>query len=408
MGKTIFNHNSIKREFNRRYNNIQFIHMLLFVSSIPHAIWILFSIYSQPIKILSSGSLWIALILILKNSFLYKRKHYRLIDRLILCLLIITGLQFIRFIIFDNMENTLTVLTNPINGLCLCIPLLYYIYNYSFTLKYVYRCGLILICISSICFQGNYYVLYLSPIIIQYSLHTKKKRIFIYCILLLSLLFIIKDAFIPNELTGDTQRAFIIILIYAIIVIIAKLYKKYYRLIALCVACISITLPISLFSYSIATKESIFTRINDMENEKIGVDTRTFLYTELLTDLNQKKAFWEGLGIAQGYNSFYFFKNKTRDVNEVHFLHLLFRGGSLWLFFYMAIIIYSIFYAIKFSKNYLCLGGSIMLSGYFLAGFICDINGFNFIHVIIFFFIAACSSNKWTQLSNSNVLRLIK
>lgn len=390
-----------------RHRSTQLIYILLFISSIPHAIWILFSIYPQPVKVISSGTLWIALILILRHIFLYKKKSHRLIDYLILGLLTITGLQFLRFIFLDETEKILTVLTNPTNGLCICIPILYYIYNYSFALKYIYKYGLILACISTIFLQGNYYVLYLSPIIIQYSLGIKKNRIFIYCILSLSLLFILKNTFIPDELTGDTQRAYIIILSYAIIIFIAKLFKKYYRLIALCVACVSIVLPISLFSYSVETQESVFMRINDVENEKIGVDTRTFLYMELLTDLNQKDAFIEGLGIAKGYNSPYF-NSKERDTNEVHFLHFLFRGGGLWLFIYMIIIIYSIFYAIKYSKNYLCLGGSIVLSGNFLSGFICDTNGFNFIHVIIFFFITVCSSNKWTQLSNAKILRLIK
>lgn len=383
------------------------IYILLFISSIPHAIWILFSIYPQSVKIVSSSTLWIALILILKNAFQYRTQKSRLINWFIIGLLTITALQFFRYFAIDDTTKILTVLTNPINGLCLCIPILFYVCRSLYSLKCIYKYGVILICISIISLQSNYYILYLSPIIIHYSLHLKKHKIFIYCILSFSSLFIIRDAFIPNEVTGDTQRAIIIILCYAIIVFIASLYKRFYKLTAICVACVSIILPISLFVYSITTQESVFARINDVKDEKMGVDTRTFLYMELLTDLNQKDAFVEGLGIANGYDSPYF-NSKTRDVNEVHFLHFLFRGGGLWLSLYMIIIIYSIFYAITHSRNYLCLGGSIILSGYFLAGFICDINGFNFIHVIIFFYITACSSHKWTKLSNSDILKLMK
>lgn len=65
-------------------------------------------------------------------------------------------------------------------------------------------------------------------------------------------------------------------------------------------------------------------------------------------------------------------------------------------------------YSIKKSKNNLCLGGSIMLSGYFFSSFIIDTNSINFIHVIIWFLIAICTSSKFNNLSNIEIIKLIK
>ena len=394
------------------YRYIKYIYTLLFLSSISHAVWGLFFLYSQPVKIFSSSCLWMALILIVKTTLLYKNKKRRIIDWLVISLLFITCMQFFRFFIFENGENLITTMTNPYYGLCLCIPVLYYATNSFVALKFIYKYGLILAFISSvICMRSNYYVMYLMPIFIHYGIYLKiKSKIFIYLILLFSFIFILKDAFVPDKLTGDSQRALLIPLLYTFAIFIAKKIKKIYRLIAVFIAIISITLPISLFCYSIVTNESIFQQMNNIEDEKLSVDTRTFLYVELLTDLKKNDSYLQGLGITKGYYSPYFSQriSDLRDVNEVHFLHYLMRGGGIWLILYMVVIIYSIFYAIKKSNNYLCLGGSIILSGYFFAGFICDINSFNFIHVILWFFISVCSSPKWNQLSNIEILKLIK
>lgn len=413
MGETIYFNNSIKKRSTlEMYRYTKYIYTLLFFSSISHAVWGLFSVYPQLVKIFSSGCLWTALILIIKTTLLYKNKKRRIIDWLVISLLSITFLQFLRFFILENGENLITTITNPYYGLCLCIPILYYTTDSFLSLKFIYKYGMILAFISSvICLRSNYYVMYLLPIIIYYGIYLKtKSKIFIYLLLLFSLIFILKDAFIPDNLTGDTQRALLIPLSYSFAIIIAKKIKKFYRLIAVYIAIISITLPISLFCYSVATNESIFQQMNNLENEKLNTDTRTFLYVELLTDLKKNDAFLQGLGIAKGYYSPFFSHRNSdlRDINEVHFLHYLMRGGGIWLILYMMVIIYSIFYAIKKSNNYLCLGGSIILSGYFFAGFICDINSFNFIHVILWFFISVCSSPKWNQLSNLEILKLIK
>lgn len=404
MGAIIQRNHSMKK---RKYKNIKSIFVLLFLSSIPYTVWLLFFLFPQYIKVISSGCLWLAIIFSLKNIYIHINQSRRFIDYMVLCLLLITFLQFIRFYIWGGVVNWLTVLTNPIHVLCLMPPILYYNCQSLQSYKYIYKYSIILIGISILCLHSNYYLLYLSPIFFYYSLYNKKYRKIIYSIIILSFLLILKDSFIPNQKTGDTQRALIIISGYAILVFIATKTRKYYKKIAIYTVCISIILPLTLLAYSITTKISVFTYANEIKNENLGGDTRSFLYTELLNDITKKDKFIEGFGISNGYYSPYF-DNKNRDVNEVSFLHYLLRGGALWIFIYWTVIIYAIIYTIHYSKNYLCLGGSIILAGYFLASFIIDINGFNFIHVIIWFFITICSSPQWTQQSNADIYKLIK
>lgn len=387
------------------YINTKLIFILLCISSIPYAVLILFPLFPQPVKVLSSGVLWIAIFLILRNAFHHAKYHHSTADLLVSFLLFITLLQIIRAFMEEGHTKALTLLTNPVHAICLCTPILYYANQPIIALKYVYRFGLLLICISTFCLHSNYYILYMTPMIFPYALHRNKYQYLLYAIILSSLALLYKDAFIPNS-QGDTQRALLIILGYSIIVVVASKLKKYYRTIALFTACFSIIVPIALFCYSITKEQSVFEYTNEIEDDHIKGDTRTFLYMETLIDLQTKKAFIEGIGISNGYYS-PFFHERNRDVNEVTFLHYLFRGGLIWLIPYMLLIIYAIYHAIKYSRNLLCLGGSIMLSGYFFACFIMDVIALSFIHVIIWFFIATCSSKKWTSFSNSTIYQLI-
>lgn len=407
MGKNIYrnNQNLIYQE-NSKYKNTNLIITLLFIASIPHAIYILFAAYPQFLKILSSGLLWISLLLSIENMIIYKKSHHRIIGKLIFFLLLISVLQFFRFFLYGGYTNFLTTMTNPYYGLCILTPIIFYSLQSFSILKRIFKFSIYLIVISILFAKSNYYLLYMAPILVYY-IYNKNFKVLL--ITLFSIFFIIKDAIIPNTDTEDTQRALLIILAYSSLVIVAFLFKKYARLITSIIAIISIVTPILLFSFSIYTKTSVFQYVNEIDNEQLNKDTRTFLYEELLTDLNKQDSFIQGFGISNGYYSPFFSEsvNNRRDVNEVTFLHLLMRGGLIWLLLYMIIIIYSIFYSIKNSNNNLCLGASIMLSGYFFSSFIIDSNSVNFIHIIIWFLIVICNSPIYNNLSNIEISKIL-
>lgn len=378
---------------------------LFFLATIPYAIWILYFTFSFSTKIFIATLTWIACILIIKNNIqTYASTHYnnKKINKLVLFLLSITIIQIIRYAVLEHFYPFTTVLTHPYYLLCLCTPILYYAYTQPISLKNIYRYGVILIIISTIFIQSNYFLLYLSPILCYKILVHKQtnRKLIIICIV--SLILIIKDGIIPNSINGDTQRALLTILPYSLVAFFLCKFIKIQKKIAYIIAITSIVTPIILLTYSVYTKISIFTYTNEIKNENLNTDTRSFLYEELLTDLNQKGNFILGVGIGNGYNS-PAFKTQERDTSEVHFLHILSKGGILWLISYMIIIILAIFHALQNSNNYLCIGGSIMLSGFFVSGFIIDSTGFNFMHIIIWFYIFICSSSKWNSLSDKKI-----
>ena len=384
---------------------------MLFLSSIPHAIYILYSIYPTPFKIFTSSLLWLSFILSIKNiTYHFKpNNHFRLIEINILFLILLSTLQFIRYFIYGGESTLMTTLMNPYYGLCLLTPVLYFSLQSYALIKLIYKYSIILILISSASFNSNYYILYITPFLI-YTSYTTKYKVSVHLLFLLSIALIIKDAIIPDKFTGDTQRALLIISAYSLITLSIFFLKRYCKFIAKIIIGLSLIIPISLCIYAIKTQNSPFIYLSELQNEEIGRDNRTFLYDEVLRDLSKNDCIINGFGISNGYYSPYFsqtIKDK-RDVNEVTILHFLFRGGLIWVLLYLSIIIYAILYSLRKSKNNLCLGGSIMLSGYFFSSFIIDTNSINFIHVIVWFYIAICSSPKFTKLSNCDIIKLLK
>ena len=371
------------------YKHNKLILILLFISSIPHAIFLLYSIYPSPLKVLTSSFLWISFILSVNNMVIHIHFYNRIIDKL--------------------ESSLITTLTNPYYGLCLLTPIIYFSLQSLSSLKRIYVWSLFLVTISTFCFKSNYYILYLSTILV-YSLYIRKYKYKVLCLILLSIIFIIKDALIPNPYTGDTQRALLIIFAYACMTFSIFIFKKKFIYVAKVISILSIIIPISLFINSIKEGVSPFSYLTELNNKEMNTDNRTFLYEEVLTDLNKNNSFIQGFGISNGYYSPYFSNSikEKRDVNEVTLLHFLFRAGIVWLILYLIIISYAIIYSIRNSNNYLCLGATIMLSGYFFSSFIIDTNSINFIHVIIWFLIAICTSPKFNNLSNIEIIKLLR
>ena len=398
-----------RNKVNIKYKNNKLILILLFISSISHAVYSLYSVYPSPLKIITSGLLWVSFILSINNMFIHIHHYNRFIDKLISLLLLISVLQFLRYFIYGGESSLISTLTNPYYGLCLLTPIIYFSLQSYYTLKLIHMLGLLLIAISTLCLKSNYYILYLSPLLI-FSLYLRKYRLKVLFLIILSLIFITKDALIPNQATGDTQRALLIIFVYACITFSIYIFKRKYRHIAMITVFLSVTIPLILVIYTIKTEISPFSYLTELNNEELGTDNRTFLYDEVFTDLKRNDSFLQGFGISNGYYSSYFSNSlhEKRNVNEVTILHFLFRAGLIWTSLYLTIIVYAMIYSIKKSKNNLCLGGSIMLSGYFFSSFIIDTNSINFIHVIIWFLIAICTSSKFNNLSNIEIIKLIK
>ena len=60
-----------RNKVNIKYKNNKLILILLFISSISHAVYSLYSVYPSPLKIITSGLLWVSFILSINNMFIH-------------------------------------------------------------------------------------------------------------------------------------------------------------------------------------------------------------------------------------------------------------------------------------------------------------------------------------------------
>lgn len=383
------------------------IFFILFVSSIFYSVWTLFSSFPQAAKVASSLCIWIALILTVmkKWNMIMDFRRYKYVDFLVLMLCIITVIQIIRFFLFGGSANALSVFTNPSHLLGLLPPIVYYACKSQMAYYWIRKYSICLVIISAVFMHSDYCLLYVVPFLL-YDFYGSNKQYLIIIVAIVGVMFVIRDGFIPSKEYEDTQRALLIVLFYSIICL-AYFYLHFPKLFVWAVCMCSIIIPIALFCYSIMTGISIFSYMENIQDDNLNVDTRTFLYREILYDLSNGNDWLMGKGISNGYEST-FFDNKNRNVVEVYFLQLLFRGGAIWLLTFMCTIIISIIYALKNSRNILCTSAAIMLSGFFFAGFVIDANGFKFFHVIIYFYIVMCTSKRWNQYSDKKIAELLK
>ena len=170
-------------------------------------------------------------------------------------------------------------------------------------------------------------------------------------------------------------------------------------------------LPYGLIIWSVENEASVFeVGLSQVEDQSLKVDTRTFLYQELLEDLQKNDALWFGKGALSGYQSKYFGTNGTtigRTSSEVYFLHLLMRGGLIYLILIQLLLFLSIRMALKNGCSQLCKSFAFSIACFSCLAFIGDFLGANILHVSIWVMVGFCLSNYWTSLSDQELIKMI-
>lgn len=192
-----------------------------------------------------------------------------------------------------------------------------------------------------------------------------------------------------------------IVLIYFVILYI-KINKGVLYLIVLCI----LLMPF-YFLYQGINGKSVFQSVfgdssEQYSQEDLKIDTRTFLYSEVLQDLKLNKAFVFGKGIDGGYASDSF-HTWNRQVVEVGFLQILLKSGIVGLVVYLGLIFSAVFKAMGSSKSlfFKCLG--LLLSGYLLMFFIENVLAFDLLNIVIWLVVGMCHSKELLNLKDKEL-----
>jgi hypothetical protein len=171
--------------------------------------------------------------------------------------------------------------------------------------------------------------------------------------------------------------------------------------------------PIILLIDSIYTGKSVFEKVSDnITDNEIGIDTRTFLYIEVTEDLTANNAWIWGKGAYSRYNSTYFNfndgDNQSRSSIEVPILYYLSKGGGIYLLLYVSLLLFAIWYALFKGKNKFVYSIAIVVAGYFFCFFVSNLNGANFLHVGFWILVGCCYSKSILDATDEEISRRIK
>ena len=208
------------------------------------------------------------------------------------------------------------------------------------------------------------YVLLYTPIFLSYI---SKRNM-----LILGIAYIIS---IFAFFGGGRQIA--VLLAFAILAVIIPKYcgKKYtfYISIAICL------LPVFLLFWSL-NNMSIFEFLSENygSNDDMSVDTRTFLWQELSSDMfNQDlMTIIFGKGVL-GYYESDFFKMNYRFAIEVPILQWFLQAGLAYVFSFTALIFSSIYLLYKNGKNIMCQRASILIASFYFNCYVSNLLGCN-------------------------------
>ena len=158
------------------------------------------------------------------------------------------------------------------------------------------------------------------------------------------------------------------------------------------VAIISISFAV-VKSYSDSTFSLLFSRINE--------DSRSDVDEALIAFLNTENAWLFGKGIEGAYNHPNF--DLPRYVHETGYLHLILKGGIIYLFFYVFLLLHAAYIGFFKTKNRLtkALAFYVFFHVVFLIPY--GVPNFGLEYFFVWIAFALCESSNYRSMTNQQV-----
>lgn len=175
----------------------------------------------------------------------------------------------------------------------------------------------------------------------------------------------------------------------------------------------SLFLPLLFIYISLNTGQSAISKLlENTENPNYSSDTRSFLYTEVITDLIEYDKLICGKGASGTYYSPYFNNTKddtdTRLTVEVGILAILLKGGLISVFLNIALLFIAIHYSFFRSNNFFSIGIGFILLIHTILLFIENLVAYNLYNILIWFYVGISLSKEVRILNNNEIKNIIQ
>lgn len=177
-------------------------------------------------------------------------------------------------------------------------------------------------------------------------------------------------------------------------------------------------IPIALFILAIRGEYNIFAEMSNDEElittnkhgdeENLMTDTRTFLYAEVLTSLNNSENWIIGESAVGSYETNWFYDDGgamkgKRYGSEVGILNILLRNGIIGVLIYLFLLFTVSFYAINYSSNILSKMLGIFIAFRWTYSFVEEFTQYDLNFYFFWLIIGLVSSNQFRSMSDLEV-----
>lgn len=171
------------------------------------------------------------------------------------------------------------------------------------------------------------------------------------------------------------------------------------------------TLGVAVVYGFLSGKYSFFEIMSqESSNEKMALDTRSFLYYEVFDNMRTLDDWLFGKGIGGGYVSDYFGTtvSNARGTVEVNVLNTFLHGGLVLLLIHLTIMITAVFNCFKKANNRFCRACGFIVSIFFFNVFIVDYpSRISLVQIIPWICCGFCLSDYWLSKSDSEINKII-
>jgi hypothetical protein len=145
---------------------------------------------------------------------------------------------------------------------------------------------------------------------------------------------------------------------------------------------------------------------NGEHDSNLAVDTRTFLYQEVLASMQTNNSFLFGEGAIGKYKTQYFEESVDhtgRYGSEVGILNMLLYSGLVGIFLHVLVLFSAVYYGVCYSNNYLCKMIGVFLAFRWIMFFIEDYPEFDMNYFFIWVAIGLCLSKDFRAMTDAEI-----
>lgn len=177
-----------------------------------------------------------------------------------------------------------------------------------------------------------------------------------------------------------------------------------------------LVMPLVFFVLGFTGTFNIFEMDKYLDKNKVDaslmIDTRTFLYYEVLTELNENNALLYGLSSAGGYNSVFSeslaeqigsAKDVKRTNAECGIVGLALWSGLVGVICYCLLVFHSVFLAINHSKNKYMRGFALLLAFNWTYTWVENMFTLHIYNLLLYALIGMCMSPAFLEMTDIEI-----